>query len=88
LFPIFVVTLLLQGSSSLLLNRGFPEYEGSVPGLPLHGPVEVLRDSWGIPIFMRKMSTISWWLRVLSTPRIGSGRWRLPAAWLKDAFPR
>jgi len=49
LLPIFVAALLLQGCSSLLLNRGFPEHEGSIPGLPLHGPVEVLRDSWGIP---------------------------------------
>jgi len=39
----------LQGCSSLVLNRGFPQYEGSIPGLPLHGSVEMLRDSWEIP---------------------------------------
>ncbi len=48
LFPIFVAALLLQGCSCFPFNRASPEHEGSIPGFPLHGPVEVLRDSWGI----------------------------------------
>ncbi len=35
--------------SRLLLNKGFPQYDGTIEGLDLHTPVEVLRDKWGIP---------------------------------------
>jgi hypothetical protein len=32
-----------------LIEKGCPLLEGEVSGLPLLAPVEVLRDSWGIP---------------------------------------
>lgn len=40
---------ILPGCERILLHRGFPKHEGEIQGLPLSGPVEVLRDSWGIP---------------------------------------
>jgi penicillin amidase len=41
--------ILLQGCASLLLNKGFPLHAGAIQKLPLHGPVEVIRDKWGTP---------------------------------------
>ncbi len=31
------------------IKKGFPRTSGRIDGLPLEGPVEVLRDRWGIP---------------------------------------
>ncbi|MDH7498836.1 MAG: penicillin acylase family protein [candidate division NC10 bacterium] len=42
-------TVFLQGCASLLLNKGFPQQAGEIQRVPLHGPVEVIRDPSGIP---------------------------------------
>ncbi len=34
---------------SLLFESTFPQYTGTVDGIPVRRPVEVIRDSWGIP---------------------------------------
>jgi penicillin amidase len=40
---------LLCGCKSLILAKGYPEYGGTVAGLPVHAPVRILRDAHGIP---------------------------------------
>jgi len=39
----------MTGCKSLFLHKGYPDYDGSIVGLPLHAPVRVLRDVNGIP---------------------------------------
>lgn len=49
-FLIIVGTLALLGScKSLILKKGWPEYEGKFTNLPLRQPVTELRDKHGIP---------------------------------------
>ncbi|MGD0725125.1 MAG: penicillin acylase family protein [Spirochaetia bacterium] len=37
------------GCKSLFLAKGYPSYDGELRGLPVHAPVKVLRDGYGIP---------------------------------------
>jgi acyl-homoserine lactone acylase PvdQ len=39
----------VTGCKSLFLAKGYPDYQGDIVGLPLHGSVRVLRDANGIP---------------------------------------
>jgi penicillin amidase len=49
-FLIVIGTLVLPGScKSLILAKGWPEYEGEISNLPVQQPVTVLRDKHGIP---------------------------------------
>jgi acyl-homoserine lactone acylase PvdQ len=49
-FLIVMGTLVLPGScKSLILAKGWPEYEGEFSNLPVQQPVTVLRDKHGIP---------------------------------------
>ncbi|MBA7650223.1 Acyl-homoserine lactone acylase QuiP [subsurface metagenome] len=47
--PAVATLILTTGCATLILRKGFPNYQGYIQGLPLHNQVEVLRDSWGIP---------------------------------------
>jgi penicillin amidase len=47
---VIIGSLVLLGScTSLILKKGWPEYEGEFGNLPLQQPVTVLRDKHGIP---------------------------------------
>ena len=54
---IFFVALLLVavcGCAGLILHHGLPQVDGAIHGLPVREPVEIVRDSYGIPhIFAR-----------------------------------
>jgi penicillin amidase len=43
------LVLLAGGCKSLFLAKGYPDYQAELAGLPVHGPVKVLRDDNGIP---------------------------------------
>ena len=43
------ILTLAGGCKSLIVGKGYPQYEGELRGLPLRGPVTVLRDGNGIP---------------------------------------
>jgi penicillin amidase len=40
-----------------LIEKGYPLVEGEASGLPLRAPVEVLRDTWGIPHLYARSAT-------------------------------
>jgi penicillin G amidase len=44
-----VAGLTFSGCAKAILNKGFPQLEGEIPGLQLSAPVEILRDGNGIP---------------------------------------
>ncbi len=50
-WSMLLATLLLaaSGCKTLLLGKGYPDYGAQLTGLPVHGPVRVLRDANGIP---------------------------------------
>jgi penicillin G amidase len=39
----------LLGCARLLLYKGVPRTEGTIAGLPVREPVEIIRDRYGIP---------------------------------------
>jgi penicillin amidase len=49
LLVILGALVLLGSCKSLILAKGWPEYEGEFSNLPLQEPVTVLRDKYGIP---------------------------------------
>lgn len=49
---IVVITLLALtaiGCQRIFLAKGYPQTEGTIAGLPVTEPVQVIRDQWGIP---------------------------------------
>ena len=54
IFFILCLALVALGCASLFLRAGVPQVEGTIGGLPVQAPVEVIRDGYGIPhIFAR-----------------------------------
>jgi len=57
-FAVILAVLMLPGCRTLI-EKGYPLVEGGLSGLPLQAPVEVLRDTWGIPhIYGRNASDL------------------------------
>jgi penicillin G amidase len=46
---IVAASLFLSGCTAVLLRKAWPVTSGKIEGLPVSAPVEVLRDSYGIP---------------------------------------
>lgn len=65
-----------------LMRRAAPPFNGHLSAAGLRAPVEIIRDTWGVPHIYAENAHDLFLLRVSPTPRIACSRWISTGGWV------